>query len=166
MIKSAAPAFSLRNNILSQVFPPSLERKTPRGRGWVPKDLRVRRHKPSPGCGDGRGYARWAGYFQVQSWSRSYPHQSTCRLRPRLMHFPERSEEEHTVAVGKVLSWLDGGARSPREHPHGLALLWLLDRNCNQIRGRDSADAELQRYDASLHLRHGDVDLIQADELR
>jgi hypothetical protein len=25
-------------------------------------------------------------------------------------------EEEHTVTVGKVLSWLDGSARSPREH--------------------------------------------------
>jgi hypothetical protein len=24
-------------------------------------------------------------------------------------------EEEHTVSVGKVLSWLDGGARSPNE---------------------------------------------------
>lgn len=24
-------------------------------------------------------------------------------------------EEEHTVTVGKVLSWLDGGARSPNE---------------------------------------------------
>jgi len=24
-------------------------------------------------------------------------------------------EEEHTVTVGKVLSWLEGGARSPRE---------------------------------------------------
>jgi hypothetical protein len=24
-------------------------------------------------------------------------------------------EEEHTVSVGKVLSWLDGGARSPSE---------------------------------------------------
>jgi hypothetical protein len=24
-------------------------------------------------------------------------------------------EEEHTVSVGKVLSWLEGGARSPRE---------------------------------------------------
>jgi len=24
-------------------------------------------------------------------------------------------EEEHTLSVGKVLSWLDGGARSPNE---------------------------------------------------
>ena len=24
-------------------------------------------------------------------------------------------EEEHTISVGKVLSWLDGGARSPSE---------------------------------------------------
>jgi hypothetical protein len=24
-------------------------------------------------------------------------------------------EEEHTVTVGKVMSWLDGGAKSPRE---------------------------------------------------
>jgi hypothetical protein len=24
-------------------------------------------------------------------------------------------EEEHTVTVGKVLSWLDGGARSPND---------------------------------------------------
>ncbi len=24
-------------------------------------------------------------------------------------------EEEHTVTVGKVLSWLDGGARNPSE---------------------------------------------------
>jgi hypothetical protein len=87
---------------------------------------------------------------------------SATQLRIRV----RAPEEEHVVTVGKVLSWLDGGARSPNEHPHGLALLWLLDRDCNQIRGRDSADAELQRYDASLHLRHGDVDLIQADELR
>ena len=24
-------------------------------------------------------------------------------------------EEEHTISVGKVLAWLDGGARSPNE---------------------------------------------------
>jgi len=27
-------------------------------------------------------------------------------------------EEEHTITVGKVLSWLDGGAKSPAELVH------------------------------------------------
>jgi hypothetical protein len=33
------------------------------------------------------------------------------RLRIRL----KAPEEEHIVSVGKVLSWLEGGARSPNE---------------------------------------------------
>lgn len=36
---------------------------------------------------------------------------SATRLRIRV----KAPEEEHTVTVGKVLSWLDGGARSPNE---------------------------------------------------
>ena len=36
---------------------------------------------------------------------------SATQLRIRV----RAPEEEHTVTVGKVLSWLDGGARSPNE---------------------------------------------------
>jgi hypothetical protein len=37
---------------------------------------------------------------------------SATQLRIRV----RAPEEEHTVSVGQVLSWLDGGARSPSEH--------------------------------------------------
>jgi hypothetical protein len=36
---------------------------------------------------------------------------SATQLRIRV----KAPEEEHTVTVGKVLSWLEGGARSPNE---------------------------------------------------
>jgi hypothetical protein len=36
---------------------------------------------------------------------------SATQLRIRV----KAPEEEHTISVGKVLSWLDGGARSPSE---------------------------------------------------
>ena len=36
---------------------------------------------------------------------------SATQLRIRV----KAPEEEHTLTVGKVLSWLDGGARSPNE---------------------------------------------------
>jgi hypothetical protein len=35
--------------------------------------------------------------------------------QPQLSIRVRAQEEEHTVTVGKVLSWLDGGARSPNE---------------------------------------------------
>ena len=39
------------------------------------------------------------------------PFGPTTRLRIRV----KAPEEEHTITVGKVLSWLEGGAKSPSE---------------------------------------------------
>jgi hypothetical protein len=36
------------------------------------------------------------------------------------------SEEEHTLSVGKLQSWLNGGAKSPSEQVQRNRLKWLL----------------------------------------
>ncbi len=49
-------------------------------------------------------------------------------------------EEEHTVTVGKVLSWLDGGARSPNEQ---------MKKNRLKERLRDEHALTVRCFDAS-----------------